>query len=352
MGTSRSASGKADSGESHGFADILPQDAGLVGPQKTPGSHLLRAFAGKGQAQVHIVEDGRQEQQQDDDGQEPEHLGVARPGKPVAAAGEEKGLIHAVCAPFLHFLCSPGGIVVLMQQGLNLGLHAGQVRILPHPEPGGVIADAVELLALPGSPSGRDIRDDVRRHEKGLVKIGVDALDGAIFFVHLDRLADLPVHLAGEGLTDQDIVLAHKVIEASFQKVILREHPEETGIGLDSRDLEHILPVLDDRLPEKRHVGGGLHLRDVHLQFFLVPIGQPKELVGSQHERALPPRRLMRHLVLLNHVRADQDDKRQAHRQSHRLDGGVQLVAGQEFQVGFHIRLVSSSVIAYICHER
>ena len=36
----------------------------------------------------------------------------------------------------------------------------------------------------------------------------------------------------------------------------------------------------------------------------------------------------MRHLVLLHHIGANQDHKRQAYGKSHRLDGGVELIAG------------------------
>ena len=60
---------ETDGREGHGFADVLPQDAGSIGPEKPPGGHFLGPLARKGQAQVHIVEDGRQQEQQDDDGQ-------------------------------------------------------------------------------------------------------------------------------------------------------------------------------------------------------------------------------------------------------------------------------------------
>ena len=40
-----------------------------------------------------------------------------------------------------------------------------------------------------------------------------------------DLLVDLPVHRSPEGRTDLYMVLSHKVIVASFQNVILREHP-------------------------------------------------------------------------------------------------------------------------------
>ena len=93
---------------------------------------------------------------------------------------------------------------------------------------------------------------------------------------------------------------------------------------------------MDDRLPHHAHVRDSLDLRDVHLQLFLVPVGKAEEIVIPQHEGALPLRRLVRHLVLLHHVASDQDDECKAHGQSHRLDGGVKLVAGQEFQETSH----------------
>ena len=105
---------EANGREGHGFADVLPQDAGPIGPQKAPGGHFLGPFSREGQAQVHIVEDGRQEEQQDDDGQQAQHLHIARASEPIAAAREEKGLVHAVRLPGIHFLHGPGGVVVLM----------------------------------------------------------------------------------------------------------------------------------------------------------------------------------------------------------------------------------------------
>ena len=105
--------------------------------------------------------------------------------------------------------------------------------------------------------------------------------------------------------------------------MILRENLEEIGIGFDSGRLEGLLPYLNDRLPQQRSTGRRLDLRDVHLQLLLVPIGQPQELVASQHERPLPLRRLVRHLVLLHHIRANQDHKCETYRQPHRLDDGV-----------------------------
>ena len=228
-----------------------------------------------------------------------------------------------------------------MQERFHLGLNVREVGILPHLEPGGVVAYAVEPLGLLRGPGSLNIRDDVRRHEIGLAKISEDALDGAVGAVQLDDLSCLDIHLAGERFADEDIVLAHKAIEASFQKAVLRKHLEEVGIRFDTRDLTGLLPALYDGTPKQRQVRSGLHFRDVHFQFLLVPIGKPQELVAPQHEGALPVRRLVRHLILLHHIRSNQDYERQTHGQPHRLDGGVELVSGQKFQVTFHLILFS-----------
>ena len=266
---------------------------------------------------------GRQQEQQDDDGQQTQHLGIPRPGEPIAAAREEERFVHAVCLPGIYLLSAPGGVIVLVQEGFHLGLHVCKVGILPHPEPGGVIADAVEHFPLLGRPTVRDVRNDVRRHEESAAEIGINALDGSVLFVHLDGLADLCIYLPSQGCADEDILLAHEVFRASLQEVILRENLEEVGIGLDSGCLDGLLPYLNDRLPQQRSTGRRLNLRDIHLQLLLVPIGQAQELVTPQHERPLPLRRLMRHLVLLHHIRANQDHKCETYRQPHRLDDGV-----------------------------
>ena len=119
--------------------------------------------------------------------------------------------------------------------------------------------------------------------------------------------------------------------------MVLREHLEEIGIGLHTGALEQLIAFADKRLPQHGHAGRRMDLRDVHLQFFFVPIGQPQEFIGAQHEGALPLRRLMRHFILLHHVAANQNHKRQAHGESHRLNGSVEFIAGEEFQVTFHI---------------
>ena len=110
--------------------------------------------------------------------------------------------------------------------------------------------------------------------------------------------------------------------------MVFREHLEEVGIGLHSGALEELVILANERLPQHGHMGCRVDLRDIHLQLFFIPIGQPQELVATQHKRALPLRRLVRHLILLYHIGADKDDKGQAHGEPHRLDGGVEFVAG------------------------
>ena len=156
---------EADCGESHGFADVLPKDAGFPGTQKAPGGHLPGAFPGKCQAQVHIVEYGRQQEQQDNHRQEPEHLEVADAGSAGVVSGVEEGLVHSVRVPFIHALRLPDCVVILMQQVFHLTLDLCQGGILPYPVPGGIIADAVERLGLSGRPAARDMGDDVGVNE-------------------------------------------------------------------------------------------------------------------------------------------------------------------------------------------
>ena len=61
---------------------------------------------------------------------------------------------------------------------------------------------------------------------------------------------------------------------------------------------------------------------------------------GTDKIGLLPFRIAVGGLLLLPHIRPDQDHERQAHRQPDELDGGVQLVAGEEFQVTFHIFVI------------
>ena len=77
-----------------------------------------------------------------------------------------------------------------MQQRLHFGPHLGGIRIFAYTEPGSVIADAAEVPFLLSGPGSRNVRNDVVRHKESPVKIGKDAFDGPVRFIHIDRAAD------------------------------------------------------------------------------------------------------------------------------------------------------------------
>ena len=219
-----------------------------------------------------------------------------------------------------------------MQQRFHFGPYIGGIRIFTNAEPGSVVADAAEVSLLFGCPGSRNVRNDVVGHEKGAVKVSKNAFDGAVGVVHFDDLPNevITIHsnLPRQGFADEDVVLAHEALQASFHQTIFREHLEEVGIGLHTGALEQLVAFPDEWLPQHGGAGCSLNLRDVHLQLFLIPIGQAQELVSSQHEGALPLRRLVSHLILLHHIAANQDHKSQAHGEPHRLDGSVEFIAG------------------------
>ena len=61
---------------------------------------------------------------------------------------------------------------------------------------------------------------------------------------------------------------------------------------------------------------------------------------GTDKIGLLPFRIAVGGLLLLPHIRPDQDHERQAHRQPNELDSGVKLVAGEEFEVTLHALFV------------
>ena len=136
-------------------------------------------------------------------------------------------------------------------------------------------------------------------------------------------ITDLIGNLSGQRFTNENIVLPYKIINTSFYQMVFREYLEEVGIGFHTCALEQLVIFADERLPQHSGSGRCLHIRDIHLQFLLVPVSQPQELLGSQHKRSLPLRRLVCHFLLLYHIGANQNHERQAHGQPHRLDGGV-----------------------------
>ena len=206
-----------------------------------------------------------------------------------------------------------------MQEGFYLCLHISEVGVFTNTEPRCVVSDAIEGFPLFRGPGCGDIRDDVRWHEEGAVEVCEYALDGAVRLIHLDDLAGLTTNLPGKGFADQDVILAYKILETSLQEVIFRKHLEEVGVSLDSRCLDWLFPALYSRLPEHRHVGRRFDFRNIHLQLLFVPIGQAKKVVITQNEGTLPVRRLVRNLILLHDIAADQNHECQAHGQPHSL---------------------------------
>ena len=92
-------------------------------------------------------------------------------------------------------LPTPNSVVIFMQQRFHFGPHLGGIRIFAYTEPGSVVADAAEVpfpLCSPGSRYvGHDVvGHDVVGHEESPVKIGKDAFDGPVRFIHIDRAAD------------------------------------------------------------------------------------------------------------------------------------------------------------------
>jgi hypothetical protein len=91
------------------------------------------------------------------------------------------------------------------------------------------------------------VRNDVVGHKEGAVKIGKNALDGAVGAVHVDDAAYKASSIFGQfpcqRFTDEDIVLPDKIIRASFYQMVLREHLEEIGIGLHAGALDEFITL-------------------------------------------------------------------------------------------------------------
>ena len=200
-----------------------------------------------------------------------------------------------------------------MQKSLYFGLHFSQVGILSHAEPSGIVAYAVETLALIGSPTTRNVGDDLARHEVRILKIGIHALDGAFRFIHLDDAAHQTLTVlgypAGQRLADENIGLTYKILYISFYDLVLWKHLEECRVGLHTCSSDQVFTYQDGRLPQQGHVRHCLYLGDVYLQFFLVPISKAQELITAHHEGAFPLWRLVCHLILLHHIAAYEDDE-------------------------------------------
>ena len=91
------------------------------------------------------------------------------------------------------------------------------------------------------------------------------------------------------------------------------------------------------------HPGNGLDFRNVP-NGIRETVCQRRESRCSRHIDSFPVRILPRHGILLPNITADDDHKRQAYGQPHRLDGGVEFIAGEEFQIAIHFYL-------YLCRN-
>ena len=84
-----------------------------------------------------------------------------------------------------------------MQQRTHFGPHIGGIRIFADAEPGGVVADAAKVPFLLGGPGCRDMRNDVVGHEEGAVKIGKNAFNGPVRFIHVDDFPNEVITIHG-----------------------------------------------------------------------------------------------------------------------------------------------------------
>ena len=227
-----------------------------------------------------------------------------------------------------------------MEEGLDLGLDGIAVRALAEAVPGSIVANAVEGLGIPGAEAVADVGDDIAVEEVVPVEVAENSLNGAYFVIHRNLTADkVPAVLAytpGQRFAYQHIRLGHEILRAALHYGVLREDIEEIRIGLHPLPRIDLFARFDGGLPAYGRVGCGCGLGDVHQHLFLIPIGQAYVVAAVQGIHILPFRGLVRHLILLDHIAAYQDDERQAHGKPHRLDDGVELVAGQEFKITAH----------------
>ena len=128
--------------------------------------------------------------------------------------------------------------------------------------------------------------------------------------------------LAGKGLGNDDICIRRNSVRTAFQKVITRYQVEKRAIH-SCAPKDFVIPISGSY---RAHSGHCLYFRNLsyHVR---KPIGKPWITRQSRQVDQFPVRILPCHCPLLPDVTADQDHEREAHRQPHRLDGGVELVA-------------------------
>ena len=325
---------EADCREGNGFSDVLPQDVAAVGAQQTARRHLLGPFSAERETEVDVIEHRRQQQEQHDDGQQADHLLVAGLEKAVRLGDRlPENLIEPPHPPTFD-LVAPDRQVILFDEAVQLGFEIGSVHLFPDAAQGHITADAVETLPHFGSRRGRDVGQDVHPGQHAVLKV----LDDADYLIVLvadfhgfaDQAGDVDPgaagHLPGHRLAEHDGILGLEHLRQPLPPLVIGKYVEELRIHFHAEGgfTRHLLPIiLDDGSKDQAHPGYGLRLRDGHFNFLLVPIAQADDLVRTGNIDPLPIGILVRNLVLLHHVTADQDHERQANRQAHRLDDGV-----------------------------
>ena len=169
---------------------------------------------------------------------------------------------------------------------------------------------------------------DVGVLEQCAVQVLQNARHGALCLVDGNRLPDFQVARPGKALGDDDIGHIVEGFRPSLHETVVGEHLEK--IAADRSGTVYIELFIPDLHPQ-HHIAGIAHrqLRFRHLLHHGIreTIGQPREIRQSEVVDMRPVRILLRHRPLLPGITADQDHKRQAHRQPHRLDGGVKFIA-------------------------
>ena len=177
--------------------------------------------------------------------------------------------------------------------------------------------------------------------QNGMLRNPKDASDHAGIIAHDDGFAHR-IHvrrdLGGKRLAQNHLI-----------PVVQRLHaPGEERLRKEFEDLR--IHLIEGRIPGNAppvERGGGavhvdpashLHIRDAVLYQgqFARPGGHPIALTGGQRIDPFMIRCFPRHGKLLPGIARDDNHKGQAHDEPHGLDDGVQLIAGEEFQITLH----------------
>ena len=71
------AEGETHRSEQDGLCDVFPDDGTFLCAEQPPHRHLPGPLAREGEGKIDVIEDGRKEQQQADDGQQPQGIRIA-----------------------------------------------------------------------------------------------------------------------------------------------------------------------------------------------------------------------------------------------------------------------------------